>query len=77
MPSEDGSILANELLGTGLTARSRLPTQAVAMVEVRENLMEQTEDPVNPAWPGPNAMPTTACGDSNRSNRRLRASKEK
>jgi hypothetical protein len=37
-------ILANELLGTRLAARMGLPTPAVAVVEVRENLIEQTQD---------------------------------
>jgi hypothetical protein len=37
-------ILANELLGTRLAARMGLPVPAVAIVEVRENLIAQTED---------------------------------
>ena len=37
-------ILANELLGTRLAARMGLPTPAAAVVEVRENLIEHTED---------------------------------
>jgi hypothetical protein len=37
-------ILANELLGTRLAARMGLPTPAVAVVEVRGSLIEQTED---------------------------------
>lgn len=37
-------ILANELLGTRLAARLGLPTPAVAVVEVRESLIEHTED---------------------------------
>src|SRR5271165_1566758 len=37
-------ILANELLGTRLAARLGLPTPAAAVVEVREELIAQTED---------------------------------
>jgi hypothetical protein len=37
-------ILANELLGTRLAARMGLPTPAAAVVEVRENLIEHTDD---------------------------------
>jgi hypothetical protein len=37
-------ILANELLGTRLAARMGLPTPGVAVVEVREELIAQTED---------------------------------
>lgn len=37
-------ILANELLGTRLAARLGLPVPAAAVVEVRENLIGQTED---------------------------------
>ena len=37
-------ILANELLGTRLAARLGLPTPVATVVEVRENLIEQTED---------------------------------
>src|SRR5277367_2943502 len=37
-------ILANELLGTRLAARMGLPTADAAVVEVRENLIAQTED---------------------------------
>jgi hypothetical protein len=37
-------ILANELLGTRLAARLGLPTPPAAVVEVREDLIEQTED---------------------------------
>jgi len=37
-------ILANELLGTRLAARMGLPVPAVAIVEVRQELIEQTED---------------------------------
>lgn len=37
-------ILANELLATRLAARMGLPTPAVTVVEVREDLIEQTED---------------------------------
>jgi hypothetical protein len=37
-------ILANELLGTRLAARLGLPTPAAAVVEVRESLIEHTED---------------------------------
>jgi hypothetical protein len=37
-------ILANELLGTRLAARLGLPTAAAAVVEVREALIENTED---------------------------------
>lgn len=37
-------ILANELLGTRLAARLGLPTPAVAVIEVRERLIEYTED---------------------------------
>jgi hypothetical protein len=39
---QGAKILANELLGTRLAARMGLP--AVAVVEVRESLIEQTED---------------------------------
>src|SRR5580704_12832799 len=37
-------VLANELLGTRLAARMGLPVPAAAVVEVRENLIAQTED---------------------------------
>lgn len=37
-------ILANELLGTRLAARLGLPTPVVAVVEVREELIRNTED---------------------------------
>ena len=37
-------ILANELLGTRLAARMGLPVPAVAIVEVREELIAETED---------------------------------
>src|ERR1700677_1895127 len=37
-------ILANELLGTRLAARLGLPVPGAAVVEVRENLIRQTED---------------------------------
>jgi len=37
-------ILANELFGTRWAARMGLPVPAVAIVEVRENLISQTED---------------------------------
>lgn len=37
-------ILANELLGTRLAARLGLPTPLAAVVEVRENLIENTDD---------------------------------
>ena len=37
-------ILANELLGTRLAARMGLPVPAIAIVEVREDLIAQTED---------------------------------
>src|SRR5271156_4497129 len=37
-------ILANELLGTRLAARMGLPTPAASVVEVRQSLIEQTED---------------------------------
>lgn len=37
-------ILANELLGTRLAARLGLPTPAAAVVEVRESLIEHTDD---------------------------------
>jgi hypothetical protein len=37
-------ILANELLGTRLAARLGLPTPAVVVAEVRENLIAYTED---------------------------------
>lgn len=37
-------ILANELLGTRLAARLGLPTPEAAVVEVREELIEHTED---------------------------------
>jgi len=37
-------VLANELLGTRLAARLGLPVPAAAVVEVRENLIAQTED---------------------------------
>lgn len=37
-------ILANELLGTRLAARMGLPTPEAAVVEVREDLIEHTED---------------------------------
>lgn len=37
-------ILVNELLGTRLAARMGLPVPAVAIVEVREDLIAQTED---------------------------------
>jgi hypothetical protein len=37
-------ILANELLGTRLAARMGLPVPAVAVIEVRENLIAQTDD---------------------------------
>ncbi len=37
-------ILANELLGTRLAARMGLPTPVAAVVEVRENLIEHTDD---------------------------------
>ena len=37
-------ILANELLGTRLAARMGLPVPAVAIIEVREDLIAQTED---------------------------------
>lgn len=37
-------ILANELLGTRLAARLGLPTAAAAVVDVREELIAQTED---------------------------------
>jgi hypothetical protein len=37
-------ILANELLGTRLAARLGLPVPAAAVVEVRENLISETED---------------------------------
>ena len=37
-------ILANELLGTRLAARMGLPMPAAAVVEVRESLIEHTED---------------------------------
>ena len=37
-------ILANELLGTRLAARLGLPTPPAAVVEVREGLIEHTED---------------------------------
>lgn len=37
-------ILANELLGTRLAARMGLPTPEAAVVEVREELIENTED---------------------------------
>ena len=37
-------ILVNELLGTRLAARLGLPVPPVAVVEVRENLIAQTED---------------------------------
>jgi hypothetical protein len=39
-------ILANELLGTRLAARMGLPTADAAVVEVRENLIAQTEEMV-------------------------------
>jgi len=37
-------VLANELLGTRLAARLGLPTPPAALVEVRESLIEHTED---------------------------------
>jgi len=37
-------VLANELLGTRLAARLGLPVPAVAVVEVRESLIDHTED---------------------------------
>ncbi len=37
-------VLANELLGTKLAARLGLPVPAAAVVEVRESLIEHTED---------------------------------
>ncbi|MDR3720809.1 MAG: hypothetical protein P4L00_04370 [Candidatus Acidoferrales bacterium] len=37
-------VLVNELLGTRLAARMGLPTPAAAVVEVRESLIEHTED---------------------------------
>jgi hypothetical protein len=37
-------IRANELLGTNLAARLGLPTPAAAVVELRENLIERTDD---------------------------------
>jgi hypothetical protein len=37
-------ILVNELLGTRLAARLGLPTPAVAIVDVRDELIEYTED---------------------------------
>jgi HipA-like kinase len=37
-------ILANELLGTRLAARLGLPTAGAAVIEVREELIENTED---------------------------------
>jgi hypothetical protein len=37
-------ILANELLGTRLAARMGLPTPSAAVIDVRESLIEQTED---------------------------------
>lgn len=41
---QGGKILANELLGTRLAARMGLSTPAVAVVEVREELIEGTEE---------------------------------
>src|ERR1700689_2058383 len=41
---QGGRVLANELLGTRLAARVGLPTPGVAVVVVREQLIEHTED---------------------------------